>query len=80
MLMPLPAAEMQAFVDSCGELLVVELSHSGQFHQYLRSQIDLPRQRTRLYARSGGKTLSVSEVMREVRLLAGERVKTEVLA
>ena len=80
MLMPLPAAEMQAFVDSCGELLVVELSCSGQFHQYLRAQIDLPRQRTRLYARSGGKTLSVSEVIREVRLLARERVKMEVLA
>ena len=80
MLMPLPVAEMQAFVDSCGELLVVELSCSGQFHQYLRAQIDLPRQRTRLYARSGGKTLSVSEVIREVGLLARERVKMEVLA
>jgi 2-oxoglutarate ferredoxin oxidoreductase subunit alpha len=80
MLMPLPVAEMQTFVDSCHELLVIELSHSGQFHQYLRAQLDLPRHRTRLYARSGGKTLSVSEVMREVRLLAVERINMEVVA
>ena len=63
-LAPLPAAEMQAFVDTCPRILVVELSASAQFHQYLRSQIDLPRGKTEVYARSGGKPLSVTEVIR----------------
>lgn len=80
MLMPLPVQEVQSFVDSCQQLLVVELSHAGQFHQYLRTQIDLPRQRTRSYARSGGKNLAVAEIISEVRLLAGNRIKDEVLA
>jgi 2-oxoglutarate ferredoxin oxidoreductase subunit alpha len=65
MIAPLPATELQAFVDSCQRVLVVELSHSAQFHQYLRSQIDLPRGRTKVLARSGGKPLSVSEVLIE---------------
>lgn len=65
MIAPLPATELQAFVDSCQRVLVVELSHSAQFHQYLRSQIDLPRGRTKVLARSGGKALSVSEVLIE---------------
>lgn len=63
-LAPLPSAELQAFVDSCPRILVVELSASAQFHQYLRSQIDLPRGKTEVYARSGGKPLSVTEVIR----------------
>jgi hypothetical protein len=46
-------------------VLVVELSYSAQFHQYLRSQIDLPRGRTKVLARSGGKPMSVSEVLIE---------------
>jgi len=62
-LAPLPSAELQAFVDSCERILVIELSYSAQFHQYLRSQIDLPRGKTEVFARSGGKALSVSEVV-----------------
>src|SRR6185503_20711512 len=38
-LAPLPAAEMQKFVDECSEILVIELSYSAQFHHYLRSLI-----------------------------------------
>lgn len=71
MLMPLPAAQIQAFVDSCQQILVVELSHSGQFYSYLRTQIDLVRSRTRLFARSGGRALRASEVLRELRALVG---------
>ncbi len=63
-LAPLPTAELQAFIDSCPRILVVELSASAQFHQYLRSQVDLPRAKTEVYARSGGKNLSVTEVIR----------------
>jgi 2-oxoglutarate ferredoxin oxidoreductase subunit alpha len=63
-LMPLPAAEVQRFIDACEEILIVELSYSAQFHHLLRSMVDLPpRNRTRVLARSGGKPLSVSEVI-----------------
>jgi 2-oxoglutarate ferredoxin oxidoreductase subunit alpha len=63
MLAPLPQKDMQAFVDSCKSLLVVELSFSGQFHQYLRSQLDLPRKDTHVFSRSGGKALSTIEII-----------------
>src|SRR4029079_10428063 len=80
-LMPLPAADIQQFVDSCSQTLVLELSHSAQFHQFLRTEIDLPRSRTRVFARSGGKALSVSEVIGEVRrALARTGKLEEVLA
>lgn len=65
-LAPLPNEELQAFIDSCSRIVVVELSHSAQFHHYLRSQVDLPRGRTQVLARSGGKALSVTEVMETV--------------
>ena len=77
-LAPLPAAEMQAFVDSCGEVLVIELSYSAQLHQYLRSQIDMPRGKTHVMARSGGKSLSVAEVVSSVRQLFGAKTLEEV--
>jgi len=80
-LMPLPAADIQQFVDSCSQTLVLELSHSAQFHQFLRTEIDLPRARTRVFARSGGKALTVTEVIDEVRrAIAGAGKLEEVLA
>ncbi|HET7712049.1 MAG TPA: 2-oxoacid:acceptor oxidoreductase subunit alpha [Thermoanaerobaculia bacterium] len=60
---PLPTAELQRFIDSCEQILVVELSYGAQFHRYLRSEVDLSRQSTYLLARSGGKSLAVSEVI-----------------
>jgi 2-oxoglutarate ferredoxin oxidoreductase subunit alpha len=65
-LAPLPAADIQAFVDSCEDILIVELSYGAQFHQYLRTQIDLPRGRTHLLSRSGGKNLGPSEIQSKV--------------
>jgi 2-oxoglutarate ferredoxin oxidoreductase subunit alpha len=69
MLMPMPRHHLQTFIDSCQSVLVVELSYSGQFHQYLRSQVDLPRQATSLYSRSGGKALSTTEIVAALRPL-----------
>lgn len=63
MIHPLPKKELEAFIASCDEILVVELSFSKQFYQYLRSEVDLPRGRTRSFARSGGKALGVSELI-----------------
>jgi 2-oxoglutarate ferredoxin oxidoreductase subunit alpha len=74
-LMPLPKHEIEQFVASSKELLIIELSHSQQFHKYLRTEIDLPHKKTRVYARSGGMNLTVSEVMEEVqRIFAREEV------
>ena len=79
-LAPLPANEIQAFVDGCKEILIVELSYSEQFRQYLRSQVDLPRTKTHVLARSGGKSLAVAEVIGAVQQLLGAGRLEEVLA
>jgi len=64
---------------SCGSLLVVEVSYAAQFTQHLRTQVDLPRAKTTVHSRSGGKTLAASEVESELRTLL-TNVPQEVLA
>ena len=78
-LAPLPKSVMQAFIDACDALLIVELSYAQQFHQYLRSQLDLPKSKTHVFARSGGKPLGVSEIISKVRQLLGAGELEEVL-
>jgi 2-oxoglutarate ferredoxin oxidoreductase subunit alpha len=79
-LMPLPAAEMQAFIDAAKTLLVLEISFARQFYRYLKSELALPSE-TLVFARSGGKNLTVSEVMTEaLRALAVPVEHDEVLA
>jgi 2-oxoglutarate ferredoxin oxidoreductase subunit alpha len=68
-LAPLPLRELQMFIDSCKRILIVELSFEGQFHRYLRSLVTLPADKTRVLARSGGKALSVSEVIEAAAIL-----------
>ncbi|MFL6246529.1 MAG: 2-oxoacid:acceptor oxidoreductase subunit alpha [Thermoanaerobaculia bacterium] len=68
-LAPLPARDLQAFIDSCDHIAIVELSYAEQFHQYLRSLVDLPRAKTRVLKRSGGKALSVSEIIEAAQVL-----------
>jgi 2-oxoglutarate ferredoxin oxidoreductase subunit alpha len=68
MIVPLPVDDMQFFIGGCRQLLVVELSYSKQFYQYLRTQLDLPKN-TRVYARSGGKAIAVSEIIEQVNAL-----------
>jgi 2-oxoglutarate ferredoxin oxidoreductase subunit alpha len=68
MLMPLPVLEIESFIAACDSILIVELSFSKQFYQYLRTAVDLPRNRTTVFSRSGAKPLGVSEVMRQVEL------------
>ncbi len=80
MIEPLPAAELQKFVDSCANVLVVELSFAAQFHQYLRTKVDLPRAKTRVYARSGCRSLGVNEVIAEAARLLPTAKLEEVLA
>lgn len=59
---PLPTEALQKFIDDCTMILVIELSYAQQFYRYLRSEVDLPPERTHVYARSGGKTLTAAEV------------------
>jgi len=68
-LAPMPVEDLQSFIDSCGSVLIAELSYSAQFHQYLRSQVDLPRGATSVYSRSGGKALSAAEIVASLRPL-----------
>ncbi|HSY50061.1 MAG TPA: 2-oxoacid:acceptor oxidoreductase subunit alpha [Thermoanaerobaculia bacterium] len=76
LLMPLPAAPLQEFIDSCDEILIVELSYSAQFERYLRGFVDFPRTRTNVYKRSGGKNLTAAEIEIELRrLLAGNETR-----
>jgi 2-oxoglutarate ferredoxin oxidoreductase subunit alpha len=79
MITPLPSRDLQAFIDSCGSLLVVEVSYAAQFTQHLRTQVDLPRARTTVHSRSGGKTLTAAEVETELQRLL-TNVPQEVLA
>ena len=69
LLMPLPLADLEAFIAACDELVVMELSYSKQFYNYLRTQVDLPKNRTHVYARSGGSALRVSEVIEQVAVI-----------
>lgn len=81
LLTPLPATPLQEFIDSCERVLIVELSYAAQFHQYLRTQVDLPRQKTAVYSRSGGKNFGASEIADEIRKnLISADVLEEVLA
>lgn len=81
LLTPLPTAPLQEFIDTCERVLIVELSYAAQFHQYLRTQVDLPRQKTTVYSRSGGKNFGSSEIAAEIRknLISVETIE-EVLA
>ncbi|HYM60829.1 MAG TPA: 2-oxoacid:acceptor oxidoreductase subunit alpha [Thermoanaerobaculia bacterium] len=81
LLSPFPAAAAREFIASVEQILVVEISFSGQFHAYLRSCIDLPAGRTHLLSRSGAKNLTAIEVEQEVtRILSPSRDSKEVYA
>jgi 2-oxoglutarate ferredoxin oxidoreductase subunit alpha len=80
LLTPLPAEPLQQFIDSCDEVLIIELSYAAQFHQYLRTQVDLPRQKTKVYSRSGGKNFGAREIANEIRKSLHVETIEEVLA
>jgi 2-oxoglutarate ferredoxin oxidoreductase subunit alpha len=65
LLYPLPVDTLQAYVRSLHHLLVVELSYSAQFYQYLRTELDLPAQ-TVVYKRSGCMPFMVEEIFQHI--------------
>lgn len=62
LLQPLPAAQLQQWIDGLEQLVVVELNYSGQFYRHLRAWLDLPRSARQLN-RAGGTPLSLTEVL-----------------
>lgn len=79
-LYPFPKKPFEAFLAGLKKVLVVEISYSAQFYKYLRTFLDLPQERTRVFKRSGGKNLTVSEVDEQIRLLVADvRSREEVL-
>lgn len=78
---PLPVADIEKFVASCDSILVAELSYSAQLYHYIRTQVDLPRSKTRVFARSGGRGLGVTEILEQVKAtLAQPKELEEVMA
>ena len=57
---PLPRS-VDSFLGSVEKLLVIEMSYSGQFYRYLRSQLDLP-EKTKVYNRAGGRHFTRKEL------------------
>ena len=61
-------------------LVFLEVNFVGQLYHYLRTLVDLPAD-TRVFARSGGMTLSVTEVKSRVEsVISGAGVREEVRA
>jgi 2-oxoglutarate ferredoxin oxidoreductase subunit alpha len=81
MLLPFPEKKLKDWLGTVKEVLILEISFSGQFYRYLRSFMDLPEDHLTLFKRSGGKNLAIAEVEEEVRKVF-EKMKTreEVLA
>lgn len=67
-LAPFPLEALSAFLYPCTRTLIVETSFARQFHRYLRSLVDLPRD-TRVLARSGGKALTAAEIIEAAAVL-----------
>ncbi len=61
LLSPFPTAALTQALNGVERLLVVEQTYSGQFHRYLRSQLDLPGE-TRLFARPGPLPIAPGEI------------------
>ena len=71
-LYPFPKAQFLEFLNSVNQVLVIEVSFAAQFYKYIRTFIDLPEHRVKVFARSGGKNLSVPEVAEQIRKALSE--------
>ena len=81
LIVPLPIADLEKFISDCDRLMVTELSYSEQLYRYLRTQVDLPKAKTTVFARSGGRPLGVTEVIEQARgVLVPTQKPEEVLA
>lgn len=65
LLLPTQPERLQAALDGVKRILVVEQTHGGQFHRYLRAHYDLPAQ-VRVLNRPGPVPITVGEVYRAI--------------
>jgi 2-oxoglutarate ferredoxin oxidoreductase subunit alpha len=80
MLYPFPKAPFLEFLKSVNQILVIEVSYAAQFYKYIRTFVDLPEGRVKVFARSGGKNLTVPEVAEQIRkTLTDKPMREEVL-
>ncbi len=80
LLYPFPYHEVNEYLKSVDNVIVIELSYSAQFYKYLRTFLDLPEARTFVFKRSGGKNLTVGEVEDKIqKVLEMGALRREVL-
>lgn len=79
-IMPFPKTALVEYMASVKNLVFLEVNFVGQLYHYLRTLVDLPAG-TRVFARSGGMNLSVTEVKSRIEsVLAESAVREEVTA
>jgi len=71
LLAPLPLPQLERALAGCRRLLIIEQSHSGQFHRYLRAHCALPPA-TRVFSRPGPLMITPADLVEEIRALALE--------
>lgn len=70
---PLQKDEIEKFVSSCERVLIVEMSHSGQFEQYLCGAGILPKEVVH-YRSSGGRVFTSEEIISAIKAAAEGRL------
>ncbi len=79
-IMPFPKKAFLEYAASVKTLVFLEVNFVGQLYNYMRTFVDLPAG-TRVFTRSGGMNLSVSEVKGRIEsVLSGSGVREEVTA
>lgn len=63
---PFPKTKLLAALEGSQRILIVEQTHSGQFHDYLRAKCDLPGE-TRHFHRAGPKLIGPAEICTRIR-------------
>lgn len=66
LLSPFPEGPLLQALEDARRILVVEQTHSGQFHRYLRAQCDLPGD-VRSFHRPGPKPIGAGEICTQIR-------------
>ena len=78
--MPFPKKAFLEYAASVKTLVFLEVNFVGQLYNYMRTFVELPAG-TRVFARSGGMNLSVTEVKSRIEsVLSGSGVREEVTA
>jgi 2-oxoglutarate ferredoxin oxidoreductase subunit alpha len=81
LIMPFPKHEFHAWLETVDQVLIVEQSFSAQFYAYMRTFTNFDKDTTRVYKSSGGRLLTVAEIMEQAeKLLSRSTSREEVMA